>query len=320
MIARRDLLGMLAGFAVAVPAGALAATLKPLSMSYQQSSVLLQVLRARGLLRDRLAPLGFVPDWALLGTAVSQFGATTFLSDVAEAVPPFLHSSLPRFILIAAEGPSPHAVGILVRDPGGIADASHLKGRRVAVGKGGSALDLLLRTLESHALTLNDIQPVYLPESGSAAAFRSGYVDAWATYDPFLSSGEGQPGARLLVDGAGQGMSYDRYYMVDQAFAASNPAVIEAYYASLQDAAHWINANPAPATALLSSLWQDMPLDEVRRIDSHRTYAVRPIGASDLARLDDIGARLQRAGILPPGAGAHGIGVWLPDGGKISTG
>ncbi|HAK15966.1 MAG TPA: sulfonate ABC transporter substrate-binding protein, partial [Acinetobacter junii] len=56
---------------------------------------------------------------------------------------------------------------------------------------------LLLKLLEAHNLTLNDIQPVYLPPSDARAAFEKGAVDAWVIWDPFFSAAEHQIQARV---------------------------------------------------------------------------------------------------------------------------
>lgn len=310
-ITRRHALAALSAAALAGRrARAAPGALRPVTLSYQESSVLLQVMRTRDVLTQQLAALGFAPVWSQLGHSLAELGQVDFQGDVAESVPVMIHQKLPDLILYAAEGPSPHAVGLLTHARGPVATLAMLKGRRIAVGKGGSSFDLLLLTLRSQGLSLADIEPVFLPEPGSAAAFSSGHVDGWATYDPFLSAGLRDPTARLLTDGAAQGMRYDRYYMVDRHVAHDSPGLVKVLYDGLVESAAWITAHPDAATQLLSHLWQDMPLDAVQRIESHRNYAVRRIDNTDLPTLAAIAARFRAAGLLPMDPDINSIGIW----------
>jgi sulfonate transport system substrate-binding protein len=50
------------------------------------------------------------------------------------------------------------------------------------------------------------------------AAFVNGSVQAWVTWDPFLSSTLRQTGAKVLADGTSLA-SYKRYYLASEDFA-----------------------------------------------------------------------------------------------------
>ena len=309
-ITRRRTIAAMAGALAPIACRSSATAASPVRLSYQESSVLLQVLRNRAILEPRLQALGFTPVWSQLGHSLAELGQVDFQGDVAEAVPVMIHQKLPNLILYAAEGPSPRAAGIVVRNDGGINGVPMLNGKRVGVAKGGSSFDLLLRSLHNNGMSLANIEATYLPEAASSAAFSSGHLDAWATYDPFLSSAETDPRARLLTDGGSQGLRYDRYYMVDAGFARAHPQVVKAMFDALVEGAAWIRTHPDQATTLLSGLWQNMPLEAVRRIDSHRNYSVRAIDNTDIPTLQQIAGRYRAAGVLPMDPDVASIGIW----------
>ena len=60
----------------------------------------------------------------------------------------------------------------------------------MGVGKGTSAHNLLVATLEKAGLAFSDITPVYLSPADAAAAFASDQIDAWAVWDPFFAIAE----------------------------------------------------------------------------------------------------------------------------------
>ncbi len=61
----------------------------------QRSSVLFTVLKVKGILAERLAPLGFTPTWHLFTSVIEPMnaGAVDIHADVADAVPIFTQSA-----------------------------------------------------------------------------------------------------------------------------------------------------------------------------------------------------------------------------------
>ncbi|GEN62261.1 sulfonate ABC transporter substrate-binding protein [Acetobacter oeni] len=297
---------MLAGGITALLAAAAkpsrAAAPRTLRISAQESSILFQIARSRNLLEPALHNAGFETVWSTLGHSPVEMGQVDFLSDVAEAVPTFIHRVFPDLALYAAEGPSPHALGILTRKDRNITSVRALAGRSVCVAKSGSALDLLIRSLQQADLKLSDIHTIFLPEPGCLQAFRTGSVDAWATFDPFLTFGRALPEAAVLTDGAAAGMQYNRYYMANRNFVRDNPQTVPLIRTALKDAAAWIAANRDEAAKTLSEHWQNMPVEIVSQVLRSRTFSIRPADQSDIAALQDIAARYTAAGILAPGS------------------
>jgi len=95
-----------------------------------------------------------------------------------------------------------------------------LKGKRIAVARGSIGHYILARTLESAHLSLNDVRPVFLAPADSRAALKSGFVDAWATWEPYTAQSEQEDGTRRIIDG-GKGLLSGLIYLV-----AANKAVV----------------------------------------------------------------------------------------------
>ncbi|OUJ12586.1 ABC transporter substrate-binding protein [Acetobacter sp. DsW_063] len=278
-----------------------AASDRELTVSYQQSSILFQVARANNLINPRLEKIGFSPVWSILSTSAAQIGQVDYVSDVAEAVPVVVLPLFPSLAIYAVEGPSPSALGIVARKDRGITSFSDLRGRRVAVGKTGSAFDFLVQALASVNLKLSDIHPIYVPESACLQAFRTGAIDAWATFDPFFSFATALPEAHLLGDGSAVKMRYNRYYLADSAFVQAHPETVTTFRSVLNDAAAWVRDNKSAAASLLSRQWENMSIDTVTSVLQHRTFSIRSPDASDLDTLQAINDRYAAQGLVPPG-------------------
>lgn len=96
------------------------------------------------------------------------------------------------------------AVDNAVLVPGGspIRSVADLKGKRIAVNKGGNGHFLALALLERDGIDPKEVTLVFLGPSDAKAAFASGAVDAWAVWDPYVALAEAA-GARVLADAAG---------------------------------------------------------------------------------------------------------------------
>ncbi|MBX3530624.1 MAG: ABC transporter substrate-binding protein [Rhizobiaceae bacterium] len=83
----------------------------------------------------------------------------------------------------------------------GIRKVEDLKGKRVGIpGPGGFGMYSVAKALEKGGLTLNDVEPVYLPPPATAAAFANGGLEAGWSIEPFALQMEKQGLARRLVE------------------------------------------------------------------------------------------------------------------------
>ena len=190
-------------------------------------------------------------------------------------IPPlFAQAAGADLLYIGAEPPKPQAEVILVATDSQIRSVAELKGKRVALQKGSSAHNLVLRALAREGLTFADIQPIYLPPADARAAFERGSVDAWAIWDPFYSAIELEGRARLLANGEGLDLS-GPFVLAARPFAEAHPQFLSELLDELNHAEALTRSDEAASIALLARV---TGLGEVviARAFSHRPPS--PIG------------------------------------------
>lgn len=188
-----------------------------LRIGYQKSSTLIVLAKTRGTLAKALAPHNVTLTWHEFTSGLPllealNVGSIDFSADVADTVPVFAQAAGARIAYVARETPSPDAEAILVPQNSPIRSLADLKGKRVAVTKGAGVHYLLIAALQSVGLRFTDVQPAYLTPADARAAFASGNVDAWVTWDPFFASVEQQDKVRVLSTARGLA-GYQRYYL-----------------------------------------------------------------------------------------------------------
>ena len=65
-----------------------------------------------------------------------------------------------------------------------------LKGKKIATGRGSIGHQLVLAALESKGWSPSDVQIVFLAPSDAKVAYTQGSVDAWSTWEPYVSQEE----------------------------------------------------------------------------------------------------------------------------------
>ncbi|MBP31865.1 ABC transporter substrate-binding protein [Methylobacterium sp.] len=299
---RRSLLrtGLGGAAAVALGAPAVHAAPREVKISMQRSSVLFTVLKVKGTLAERLAPLGFTPTWHLFTSVIEPMnaGAVDIHADVADAVPIFTQSAKAPLTFYARERGAPSAEAIIVPDESPIRTVADLKGKTVGVSRGSGSHYVLAAALKRDGLTLGDITPAYLQAPEGAVAFEQGRLDAWSIWDPFLAFAAAKRPVRVIADGSGL-TSYHRYYLVNDSFAAAQPEVVATVYRALAEAGAWMKANPVEAVALLAPIWGDLPPAVVAAANSRRTYAVEPVERAQLGEQQAIADVFYEAKLIP---------------------
>ena len=212
-----------------------------LRVGYQKASVALTLLKAQGLLEQRLKPLGYSVDWAIFTSGppileALNAGAVDF-AYTGEPPPIFAQAAGVPVVYAAATQPSPRSVAILTEAGSGVKSVAGLRGKRVAVAKGSSAHYLLVAAIRHAGLRYSDIQPVYLQPADGRTALQSGSVDAWSIWDPFLAAAQ-VAGATILADGTGL-MPNRAFYLSSRQFATQNAAALAAAVAAVKEIEAW---------------------------------------------------------------------------------
>jgi len=286
-----------------------------LRIGYQRSSTLTAVLKANGELERALKPLHVGVTWNEFTSGLPQLealnvGSIDFSADVADTVPIFAQAAGARLVYVAEEAPSPSAQAILVPTNSPIKTVADLKGKKVAVTKGAGSHFLLLAALGRAGLSFKDITPAYLTPADGRAAFVAGAVDAWVTWDPFMTSAQRQASARVLADGTGLA-GYKRYYLASDAIAKRRSDVLQVLFDRLQATGLWVKQNPQPAADILAGLWGiDAPT--VIEANSHRSYKVDAVTLAGLSEQQTIADAFFAEGLLPRKVDADDVTLWRP--------
>jgi len=217
----------------------------------------LSLLKGRGTLEKRLAPLGVKVAWTEFNAGPVQLEALNVGSidfgDVGEAPPIFAQAAGAPLIYAASTVPRPRLEAVIVPKDSPIRSVAELKGKRIAFNKGSNVHYFLVKLLQKHGLQYRDVQPVFLAPPDARAAFERGAVDAWAIWDPFLASAQKTLDARLLADATGV-VNNRAFYFTSRDFAARNADVLRIAVQEVAAIDTWVEKNQPAAAAELSSL------------------------------------------------------------------
>ena len=194
---------LMAAAAAAVAAGPARAAGPAVLRVGNQKGGLRSLLEASGAARD----LPYTLQWAEFPAAAPLLEALNagaldvgYQGDLA-----FLTSFAAGAPLRAVGGgrSSAAAQAILVKQDSPIRTVADLQGRKVAGNRGGWGQYLIRAALKQAGVSPAGVNITLMPPSDASLAFRSGAVDAWAVWDPYVSMEVLQFGARVLVDGRG---------------------------------------------------------------------------------------------------------------------
>ena len=217
----------------------------------------LSILKGRGTLEKRLAPLGVSVTWTEFNAGPVQLEALNVGSidfgDVGEAPPIFAQAAGAPLVYAGATVPRPKLEAIIVPKGSPIQTVADLKGKRVAYNKGSNVQYFLVKLLQKNGLQYSDVQSIFLPPADARAAFEKGAIDAWIIWDPFLAAAQKTLDARLLVDASGV-VNNRAYYFTSRDFATKNPDVLKIAIEEINAIDTWASKNKQAAAAELSAV------------------------------------------------------------------
>ncbi|MFC0243170.1 ABC transporter substrate-binding protein [Rhodopseudomonas telluris] len=111
---------------------------------------------------------------------------------------------------IAAIRQTQEGLAILAPKESPIRSFDDLKGKKIATGRGSIGHQLVLAALEAKGLKPGDVQLVFLAPSDAKIAYSQGSVDAWSTWEPYVSQEEVLFGSRRVItaEGLTPGLSF----------------------------------------------------------------------------------------------------------------
>jgi sulfonate transport system substrate-binding protein len=299
-------------FSVVLPAQAR----ETVRIGYQKSSTLITLLKNQGTLEKTLAQNNIDVTWHEFSSGLPllealNVGNVDISADVADTVPIFAQAAQAKLTYFAEEAPSPSAQAIVVHKDSPLQRLVDLKGKKIAVTKAAGSHYLLIAALNKAGLKFSDIEPAYLSPADGRAAFENNKVDAWVTWEPFLTGVQRQLPTRTLADGAGLA-SYKRYYLTSNSYAKAHPDVLKLVYQQLQKTGAWVKQNPRDAAQVLGPLWGNLDVETVEAANAHRSYQVEPVKADQLGEQQKIADAFFAEGLLPKAVDANDVDIWKP--------
>lgn len=316
MITRRHVPALLLalGASLAALTGARAAETAPkeFRIGYQKIGLIV-VARQQGTIEKRLAPQGTKVQWVefqagpplleALNAGSIDFGYT------GDAPPIFSQAAGGNLVYVSASASSGDGEAILVKEDSPVRSVADLKGRKVAVGRGTSAHNLLVAALEKAGLTFSDITPAYLTPADAGSAFANDSVDAWAIWDPYFAVGQARSKTRVLAT-SGQTHDVSAYFLANRTFADAHPGVIVSTLSGLSESAAWAGDHRDEVAQALTAVTA-IPY-AIQKVAADRTqFGVRPLSDAILASQQATADRFHRLGLIPRAIQVRDA-VWTP--------
>lgn len=300
-------------FAATLTASAQAANnTNVLRIGYQKYGTLI-LLKARGTLEKRLAPLGVSVTWTefpagpqlLEGLNVGSIDFGT----VGETPPIFAQAANAQITYIGYEPPAPGGEAILVRKNSAIKSVAELKGKKIALNKGSNVHYLLVRALEQAGLQYSDVDVKFLPPADARAAFEQGSVDAWVIWDPFYAAAETSIEARALKDGKAV-VNNHQFYLAEKTYASRRSDVIAATFDELKQVDQWALSKPKEVAAALAPL-TGLNVPTLERALARGGYGVSYLNDNVIAEQQKIADTFYNLKLIPKQLSIREA-VWLP--------
>jgi sulfonate transport system substrate-binding protein len=302
MSTRRTFLKMSVGAVAATLTGAgayAAAPARELRIGNQKGY--LSLLKGRGTLEQRLAPLGVAVRWTEFTAGPVQLEALNVGSidfgDVGEAPPIFAQAAGAPLAYVAATVQRPQSEAVLVPRQSPLRSVADLKGKRIALNKGSNVHYFLAELLRKHGLRYTDVNLAFLSPADARAAFENASVDAWVIWDPFYAAAEAALGARTLADATGV-VGNRAFYFSSLDYARKNPDVIRILIEELGKIDDWGSQNRPAIAAELAALW-GLPVPVVSTVIGRTQFGTVPITRAILGEQQQIADTFFDLGLLP---------------------
>ncbi len=203
--------------------------------------------------------------------------------------------------LVAALPQGSHQGDFLILPAGStITSPAQLKGKKIAYTQGSSGHAFLVQLLRRSGLKDSDVSLVNLQPGDALSAFSSGQVDAWATWEPFVTITQTlKPGTKILPTAknyAASGLSW----IAASAKATQDTAKVAAikdYLSRLKKALVWGSAHPeqwSAAFAKETGLPSSISGQAVKRTE----YTVQPVTKAYVSQEQQLADILAKDGVV----------------------
>jgi sulfonate transport system substrate-binding protein len=188
------------------------------------------------------------------------------------------------------------AEAILVPPDSSIRDVAGLRGKRIGTNKGSVGHYLILAALRREGIPFNAVTIDYLMPADAKAAVGGGSIDAWSTWDPYVSIAEVQDHFRPIVDATGLPIT-EAVYVTSAASIASKRPLLEDFLKRQARAQAWAHQH-LDVYAKLYSTQTGLPIEVTRQIVRHMDYELVPIDDEVIREHQDTADIYLEAGVI----------------------
>lgn len=190
------------------------------------------------------------------------------------------------------------ATAIVVAQDSPITTPAQLSGKRIATGRGSIGHLLLLRLLATGAIPPPAPQIVFLLPAQAKAALDTGRVDAWSTWEPYVSLEVVGHHGHIVVDAAGL-MPNNSVFVASDAALAAKHAQIEDFYRRVTAAYEWGMTHQDQYARILAHQ-TGMPQDVANAVAEKLIAAPVPV-SRDVIRAEQVTLdTYKQAGLVHP--------------------
>ncbi|MFD7521130.1 aliphatic sulfonate ABC transporter substrate-binding protein [Paenibacillus chitinolyticus] len=157
-----------------------------------------------------------------------------------------------EFKEIAVSGDGKKGNAILVPKGSPLQTVRDLKGKKIAVAKGSSGWIFLYRAIVQAGLKPDDIKIVQLQPDEARPAFQTGAVDAWAVWEPFITSEVVTGGASVLADGKQLDLLGPGFIVARSEFTREHPELTVLFLKTYEEARLWLTEHQEEAVGILA--------------------------------------------------------------------
>ena len=280
--------------------GAQAAGLTELKIGFQKTSLPV-IARQQGVIEKALAAEGTKVTWVEFTAGpplveALNVGAVN-VGWTGDAPPIFGQAAGSAIVYVAALPSNGKGEAVFAKPGSPIKTIADLKGKKVGVGKGTSAHNLLVAALEKAGLGLADITPVYLSPADASAAFATDKIDAWAVWDPFFALAETRYKPTILALSS-ETLKANTFFLANRDFASVHPDVIKKTVEALGTAAKWATDNKDKVAQALHEV-TSVPLEAQTLAANRSVFDIYPITDQIVANQQETADRFFRLGLIP---------------------
>ena len=271
-----------------------------LKIGYQKTGLPV-IARQQGVIEKALEAKGVKVSWVEFTAGPPLVEALNVGSInvgwTGDAPPIFGQAAGSAIVYVAALPSNGKGEAIFTKPESGIKSVADLKGKKVGVGKGTSAHNLLVAAIEKNGLKFSDIDVVYLSPADAAAAFASDKIDAWAVWDPFYAIAETRYKPVTLAR-TSEVLNVSTYFLANRDYAKSHADTINTTIDALGEAAKWSAANRDKVAAALHEV-TGVPLEAQTLAANRSDFGISKIDDKIIASQQETADRFYRLGLIP---------------------